>query len=205
MSFPAPLGAAAGTLVLLDVLRLGRGDADTLAMEPLLADITADPELTVSIALPTGPTQVRLVLLCILTATVLLFFWVGWLHRLTVRIGLFGWLQEMQDKRARGCINSIRCNAYGMLHIYLLLSHTDTQKIFTYFRVRFAAFAAAVGGFRLLFSSPRHNFINSGQVINHGEEPSPEIQMPPMDYHFISFFSPITTPCVPNYRLFWPF
>jgi hypothetical protein len=72
-----------------------------------------------------------------------------------------------------------RCNAYGMWHIY-------TQKIFTYFRVRFAAFAAAIGGFRLLLSNPRHNFINSGQVINHGEEPSPEIQMPPMNYHLNS-------------------
>jgi len=35
----------------------------------------------------------------------------------------------------------------------------------------------------LLFSNPSHNFINSGQVINHGEEPSPEIQISIMDYH----------------------
>jgi hypothetical protein len=89
LSFPAPLGAAAGTLVLLDVLCLCRGDADTLAMEPLLADIAADPELPIRIAFPTGPTQVRLVLLCVLTAAILLFVWVGWLHRLTVRIDLF--------------------------------------------------------------------------------------------------------------------
>lgn len=89
LSFPAPLGAAAGTLVLLDVLCLCRGDADTLAMEPLLAHIAADPELPVRIALPTGPTQVRLVLLCVLPAAVLLFFWVGWLRGLTVRIGQF--------------------------------------------------------------------------------------------------------------------
>jgi len=35
----------------------------------------------------------------------------------------------------------------------------------------------------LLFSNPSHNFINSGQVINHGEEPSPEIQISIIDYH----------------------
>jgi len=88
-SFPAPLAAAAGALVLLDVLCLGRGDADALAVEPLLTDITADPELAVCIALPTGATKVCLVLLFhVLPATVLLF-WVSRLRRLAVRVGLF--------------------------------------------------------------------------------------------------------------------
>ena len=87
---PAPLAAAAGALVLLDVLCLGRGDADALAVEPLLTDVTADPELAVCIALPTGATKVCLVLLFrVLPATVLLLFWVSRLRRLAVRVGLF--------------------------------------------------------------------------------------------------------------------
>ena len=88
-SFPAPLAAAAGALVLLDVLCLGWGDADALAVEPLLTDVTADPELAVCIALPTGATKVCLVLFHVLPATVLLLFWVSRLRRLAVRVGLF--------------------------------------------------------------------------------------------------------------------
>lgn len=89
MSFPAPLAAAAGALVLLDMLCLGGGDADALAMKPLLTDITADPELTVQIAVPTGATIVCLILLRIFLATVLLLFWVSGLRGLAVRVGLF--------------------------------------------------------------------------------------------------------------------
>lgn len=87
-SFPAPLAAAAGALVLLDMLCLGGGDADALPMEPLLTDVTADPELTVQIAVPTGATIVCLILLRVLLATVLLFR-VSGLRRLAVRVGLF--------------------------------------------------------------------------------------------------------------------
>lgn len=89
MSFPAPLAAAAGALVLLDVLCLGRGDADALAMEPLLADVTADPELAVRVALPARATKVCLILLRVLPAAVLLLLWVSRLRRLTVRVALF--------------------------------------------------------------------------------------------------------------------
>ena len=89
LSFSAPLAAAAGALVLLDVLRLCRGDPDALAMEPLLANVAADPEFAVCIGLPTRAAQVCLVLILnVLPTTVILVFWLGWLCRLAVRIGL---------------------------------------------------------------------------------------------------------------------
>jgi hypothetical protein len=90
MSFAAPLAAAARALVLLDMLCLCRGNADTLAMEPLLTDIAANPKFTIRITLSTRATQISLVLVpCILPTTVFLVFRVSWLCRLTVRIVLF--------------------------------------------------------------------------------------------------------------------
>ena len=59
-----------------------------------------------------------------------------------------------------------------------MLSHIACA---SYFRVGFATFAAAIGGFWLLLGDPSHDFIDSGKIINHGEEPSPEIQMPLVD------------------------
>uniref|UniRef100_A0A0E0EE69 Probable small nuclear ribonucleoprotein G n=1 Tax=Oryza meridionalis TaxID=40149 RepID=A0A0E0EE69_9ORYZ len=59
--------AAGGALVLLDVLSLGRGDLDALAVEPLLADVAADPELVGAVALPARAAQ-RLPVLLLPTA-----------------------------------------------------------------------------------------------------------------------------------------
>ena len=61
-----------------------------------------------------------------------------------------------------------------------MLSHSACA---SYFRVGFATFAAAIGGFWLLLGNPRHDFIDSGKTINHREEPSPEIQMPLVGNH----------------------
>lgn len=93
-SFSAPLAAAARALVLLDVLCLRRGDPNALAMEPLLADVAADPELTVRVSLSASATHVSLVLiLCAFRAAVFLIFWLRWLCRLAVRIGLLRWFR----------------------------------------------------------------------------------------------------------------
>lgn len=64
----AVAAAAGGALVLLDVLRLGRGDLDALAVEPLLADVAADPELVGAVALPARAAQ-RLPVLLLPTAS----------------------------------------------------------------------------------------------------------------------------------------
>ena len=53
----AVAAAAGGALVLLDVLRLGRGDLDALAVEPLLADVAADPELVSAVDKPARTAQ----------------------------------------------------------------------------------------------------------------------------------------------------
>ncbi|KAG6525650.1 hypothetical protein ZIOFF_015615 [Zingiber officinale] len=50
-------GPAAWALVLLDMLSLCRCDPDALSMEPLLTEITADPELIVRIIVTACTTQ----------------------------------------------------------------------------------------------------------------------------------------------------
>jgi hypothetical protein len=89
-SFPAPLAAAGRALIVLDVLRLRRGDPDTLAMEPLLADVAADPELAIHVSLPAGGARVCLLLLLLRVFLAIIFFvfWLNRLCRLAVRIGV---------------------------------------------------------------------------------------------------------------------
>jgi hypothetical protein len=88
-SFPAPLAAAGRALIVLDVLRLRRGDPDALAMEPLLADVTADPELAIHVSLPAGGARVCLLLLLrVFLAIIFFVFWLNRLRRLAVRIGV---------------------------------------------------------------------------------------------------------------------
>lgn len=53
----ALLCAARGALVLLDVFRLGRGYFHAFPMEPLLANVTAYPELISTVISPTAPTK----------------------------------------------------------------------------------------------------------------------------------------------------
>jgi hypothetical protein len=88
-SFPAPLAAAGRALIVLDVLRLRRGDPDALAMEPLLTDVAADPELTIHVSLPAGGARVCLLLLLhVFLAIIFFVFWLNRLRRLAVRIGV---------------------------------------------------------------------------------------------------------------------
>jgi len=56
-SCPGPLVGAIRALVLLDMLSSGGRDLDALAMVPLLAVITADPELVLAIVGSASSTQ----------------------------------------------------------------------------------------------------------------------------------------------------
>ena len=56
-SRPGPLVGAIRALVLLDMLSSGGRDLDALAMVPLLAVITADPELVLAIVGSASSTQ----------------------------------------------------------------------------------------------------------------------------------------------------
>ena len=70
--------AAVRTLVVLDVLGLGRSDLDTLAMEPSLTGITAYPELILSVVVTTRTTQCVFMIflfLLFLASTVILILW----------------------------------------------------------------------------------------------------------------------------------
>jgi len=69
--------AAVRTLVVLDVLGLGRSDLDTLAMEPSLTGITAYPELILSVVVTTRTTQCifMIFLFLFLTSAVILILW----------------------------------------------------------------------------------------------------------------------------------
>ena len=63
--------AALRAPVLLDVLRPGRGDLDTLPVVPLLTVVAADPELVLAVVGPAGSAQGVVVLFfLILTAIV---------------------------------------------------------------------------------------------------------------------------------------
>jgi hypothetical protein len=80
-SFVAAAAATTATragraLVLLDVLGLGCRDLDALAMEPLLADVTADPELVRTVAFPTCAAEC-LPVLTLADTTATTFFLVG--------------------------------------------------------------------------------------------------------------------------------
>lgn len=82
--------AAVRTLVVLDVLGLGRSDLDTLAMEPSFAGITAYPELILPVVVTTRTTQCVLMIflfLLILASTVILILW-RW-HLGTSRVGFW--------------------------------------------------------------------------------------------------------------------
>jgi hypothetical protein len=81
-----------------------------------------------------------------------------------------------------GFLSTTQTGCSTFVHATLIKKYTYTwfRHLKTYFRVGFVAFATAVGGFWLLLSNPCHHFINSGQIINHGKEPSPEIQMTPV-------------------------
>ena len=56
--------------VLLDVLRPGRGDLDTLPVVPLLAVVAADPELVLAVIGPAGSTQGVVVLFFLILAAI---------------------------------------------------------------------------------------------------------------------------------------
>lgn len=97
-SLSAPLVAASGTLVLLDVVCLRRCDADTVTMVPLLANVTANPEFFIRIPPSTCTAQVSLILVAsIFFDDLLLLLWRRLLCWLAVRIGFLGW-QELKGK-----------------------------------------------------------------------------------------------------------
>jgi hypothetical protein len=69
---------AVRTLVVLDVLGLGRSDLDTLAMEPSLTGITAYPELILSVVVTTSTTQCVFMIflfLLFLASAIILILW----------------------------------------------------------------------------------------------------------------------------------
>src|SRR5438128_1455406 len=92
-SLPASLVAAIGAFVLLDVFRLGRSDPDALAMEPLLANVTANPEFAICVALSANAAQVSILIVSVIFASWFLKLWWGLLCQLAVRVGLLGWLE----------------------------------------------------------------------------------------------------------------
>lgn len=81
---------------MLDVLRLGRGDSDTFAMEPGLTNVTANPELAVCVGLTTGATNgFSLIFITSISSAAVLFLILCldlplWL---AVRIGPLWWLK----------------------------------------------------------------------------------------------------------------
>jgi len=81
------------------VLCLGGSDADTIAMVPVLTNVTAYPEFTIiRIAPTTGSAQVSLILVTSLFFDHLfLLLWQGLLCWLAIRIGFLGWL-ELKEK-----------------------------------------------------------------------------------------------------------
>lgn len=91
-SLSAPLVAASGALVLLDVLCLRRRDADTGTMVPPLANVTANPKVSiVRIPPSTCTAQVSLILVAsIFLDDMFLLLWRRLLCLLAVRIGFLG-------------------------------------------------------------------------------------------------------------------
>lgn len=69
---PDFLRAAVRALVVLYVLRLGRGDPHTLAVEPPLAYVAANPELIGVVETPTGPTEGFVVIIVFI---IVILFW----------------------------------------------------------------------------------------------------------------------------------
>jgi hypothetical protein len=81
---------------MLDVLRLGRGDSDTFAMEPGLTNVTANPELAVCVGLTTGATNgFSLIFITSISSAAVLFLilCLDLLLWLAVRIGPLWWLK----------------------------------------------------------------------------------------------------------------
>ena len=71
-----PLAACAGgALVLLDVFRFGWGDLHALAMEPFLAQVTADPEIIITLAACTTQSTLMVFLWFPILPFTLLFLW----------------------------------------------------------------------------------------------------------------------------------
>jgi len=75
-SCPGPLVGAIRALVLLDMLSSGRRDLDALAMVPLLAVITADPELVLAIVGSASSTQGVVVLFRLIPIIVATLFFI---------------------------------------------------------------------------------------------------------------------------------
>nr|ACU24611.1 unknown [Glycine max] len=79
-SGPSSLVTARWALVLLDMLCPSRGDLHTFTMEPLLADVTANPEFISAIVLTTCPTQgLSMFIIILIVQFFILIFWLQWL------------------------------------------------------------------------------------------------------------------------------
>lgn len=72
------LVAARRALILFDVFSSGRGDLHTLAMEPLLTDVTANPEFIWCIVLTTSTAQSLTMLIFFFLIQALVFLRLWW-------------------------------------------------------------------------------------------------------------------------------